>query len=54
MDYHRPIRKTWTVTRWIKEEYTGIGDTREEAIEYVNEGGNPYNVTCTKQTCIEY
>lgn len=40
--------KRWTVKRYLVEEFEGIGETKEEAIDYVNRHGDTNKITVKK------
>jgi len=43
--------KTWEVVRIVKEVYEAQGKTRQEALDYIAEFGNPSEITVVKETC---
>jgi len=44
--------KEWIITRYVKEEYWVEAETREDALNFNGDAGNPYSCTITKITCI--
>jgi hypothetical protein len=46
-------KQQWIVKRYVVEIYEAYGDTREEAITYVHEHGDPHSVLTKNETAVK-